>query len=147
MSYGDGPKIMTSRGMIFGHPGTRYFPGKNPCLTRDFSRKNPEILKSTFLGSWGSFLGPKNPRTCNYINPYHPEIDPPKKCKNVHFLGPKKHTKFTRALFCRLFYYYFWRTGGDIFGKGEKRAPRGHFSTFFAVLARVMGLSTPFFGV
>ena len=96
-----------------------------------------------FSGSGGGFLGPKTPRTCNYINPYHPEIDPPKKCKNVHFLGPKKHTKFTRALFRRLFYYYFWQTGGDIFGKGEKRAPRGHFSTFFAVLAGVMGLSTP----
>ena len=88
-------------------------------------------------------MGPKTARTCNYINPYHPEIDPPEKCKNVHFLGPEKHTKFTRALFNRLFYYYFWQTGGDIFGKGEKRAPRGHFSTFFAVLRGVMDLSTP----
>ena len=53
---------------------------------------------------------------------------------------------FTRALFTRLFYLYFWRTGGDIFGKGEKTAPRGHFSTFFPVLAGVMGLSTPILG-
>ena len=53
---------------------------------------------------------------------------------------------FTRALFTRLFYLYFWRTGGDIFGKGEKTAPRGHFSTFFPVLAEVMGLSTPKMG-
>ena len=53
---------------------------------------------------------------------------------------------FTRALFTRLFYLYFWRTGGDIFGKGEKTAPRGHFSTFFPVLAGVMGLSTPKMG-
>ena len=62
------------------------------------------------------------------------------------FFGPKKHLIFTRALFTRLFYLYFWRTGGDIFGKGEKTAPRGHFSTFFPVLAGVMGLSTPILG-
>ena len=62
------------------------------------------------------------------------------------FFGPKKHTIFTRALFTRLFYLYFWQTGGDIFGKGEKTAPRGHFSTFFPVLAGVMGLSTPILG-
>ena len=89
---------------------------------------------------------PKNGRPCNYINPYHPILAPPKKCKNVHFLGPKKGVIFTRALFTRLFYLYFWRTGGDIFGKGEKTAPRGHFSTFFPVLAEVMGLSTPILG-
>ena len=89
---------------------------------------------------------PKNGRPCNYINPYHPILAPPKKCKNVHFLGPKKGVIFTRALFTRLFYLYFWRTGGDIFGKGEKTAPRGHFSTFFPVLAGVMGLSTPKMG-
>ena len=64
----------------------------------------------------------------------------------MHFLGPKKGVIFTRALFTRLFYLYFWRTGGDIFGKGEKTAPRGHFSTFFPVLAEVMGLSTPILG-
>ena len=64
----------------------------------------------------------------------------------MHFLGPKKGVIFTRALFTRLFYLYFWRTGGDIFGKGEKTAPRGHFSTFFPVLAGVMGLSTPILG-
>ena len=86
---------------------------------------------------------PKTRRPCNYINPYHSILGPPKKCKNVHFLGPKKHLIFTRALFTRLFYLYFWQTGGDIFGKGEKTAPRGHFSTFFPVLAGVMDLSTP----
>ena len=64
----------------------------------------------------------------------------------MHFLGPKKGVIFTRALFTRLFYLYFWQTGGDIFGKGEKTAPRGHFSTFFPVLAEVMGLSTPILG-
>ena len=95
---------------------------------------------------WGPENGPKTPRTCNYINPYHPILAPPKKCKNVHFLGSKNGVIFTRALFTRLFYLYFWQTGGDIFGKGEKTAPRGHFSTFFPVLAGVMGLSTPHFG-
>ena len=83
--------------------------------------------------------GPKMGRPCIYINPYHPILDPPKKCKNVHFLGPKKHLIFTRAVFTRLFYYYFWQTGGDIFGKSEKRAPRGPFFTIFALLAGVMG--------
>src|SRR5574338_565440 len=96
--------------------------------------------------SEGHFLaknGPKSGRACIYINPYHSILGPRKKCKNVHFLGSKKHLILTRALFTRLFYYYFWQTGGDIFRKGEKTAPRGHFSTFFALLEGVMGLSTP----
>ena len=105
----------------------------------------PRVFRG-FLGPKKAQKWPKNGRPCNYINPYHPILAPPKKCKNVHFLGPKKGVIFTRALFTRLFYLYFWQTGGDIFGKGEKTAPRGHFSTFFPVLAGVMGLSTPILG-
>ena len=120
-----------------------------PRLSQKKTPEDPKTRGGLPGGFWGPKMAkkwPKNGRPCNYINPYHPILAPPKKCKNVHFLGPKKGVIFTRALFTRLFYLYFWRTGGDIFGKGEKTAPRGHFSTFFPVLAGVMGLSTPILG-
>jgi hypothetical protein len=49
----------------------------------------------------------------------------------------------TRPLRHRLFYYYFWHNGGDIFENSEKTAPRGPFFTFFAVPEGPTGLSTP----
>ena len=49
----------------------------------------------------------------------------------MHFLPSGGGVCTRGTLRLQLFSTEFWSNGGDIFGKGQKRAPQGHFSTFF----------------
>ena len=74
---------------------------------------------------------PKNPGTCNYINPYHSILDPRKTCKNVHF-SALKNTRISPGPFSPDYFTFIFGELGGIFLERAKKGLHGAiFPPFF----------------